>query len=230
MSKTIIQPTYLSVQPSTGKKISFRPFTVKEEKSLLLALQENSLETVAQAIKNVVSVCTNGQVDPEVTPYYDIEFLYLQIRAKSVGEIIDLVGSCECGVDNKTDFSIDIADAKIEPVPTGTSKIKIPDTNYTIEFRHPSIDNMVDSFIDAEESSERVIASCIITVFTDDEVMDWNFQEKFEFVESMTTKQQKDVAIFMHNMPMVKMIASYTCKHCGKPHTNILSGFENFFV
>lgn len=230
MSNKIILPIYSTKLPSTQKTIKFRPFTVKEEKALLLALQEDNIETLANAIKNLVHVCTDGVIDPDNTPYYDIEYLFLQIRSKSVGEIIELVGTCDCGANKKTEFSVDIATAYLEPVPVGSINIKIPDTNYTINFTHPSIDDFVKNFHSVEENTEKTVANCILKVFTDDEVMDWSPLEKLEFVESMTTRQQKDISSFLKNMPMVKLPANYTCRHCGKEHKNLFSGFENFFV
>jgi T4 bacteriophage base plate protein len=230
MSSKIILPTYLTKQPSTGKQVKFRPFTVKEEKSLLLALQENNIDTVKEAIKNVISVCTDGAIDPETTPYYDIEYLYLQIRSKSVGEIIELIGSCECGTDKKTEFSADIADAVVTPTPTGNINITIPDTPYTITFRHPSIDDIVKTLNPSDSDAEEVVANCIVKVFTDEEVMDWSYAEKLLFVGSMTTKQQRGITEFLKVMPMCKLSATYTCKHCKKVHDAPISGFESFFV
>lgn len=227
----IIQPTYTTKLPSSGKKINYRPFTVKEEKSLLLALQEDDLETVTEAIKNTVSVCTDEAVDVDSTPYYDIEYLFLQIRAKSVGEIIELVGSCSCSPTAKTEFGVDIANLKVEPKPTGaTVVIAVPDTKYTLSVKHPSINDFVKTFTSGGETAVETVANCIVNVFTDDEVMSWNFQEKLEFVESMTTKQQKDIAKYLENMPMVKLESNYTCRSCGIKHEKVLSGFSNFFV
>ena len=230
MSAKIILPRYTVKLPSTGKSVQFRPYTVKEEKAILLALQEANIETMAIAIKNVVSICSDGKLDPDQMPYYDVEYLFLQIRSKSVGEVLELIGSCDCDPKNKTEFSVDIATAKVEPTPSGTKQLKIVDTQYTIEFRHPSIDDIVATFNSGGDTSEEVVANCIVKVYTDDEVMDWSKEEKLEFVESMTSRQQKNIAEFLQDMPMVKLSAPYTCRHCSKEHINVLSGFENFFV
>lgn len=230
MSSKIVLPSYTTKLPSSGKSVQFRPFTVKEEKALLLALQEDSIETLALSIKNIVSVCTDGKVDPLTTPYYDIEYLFLQIRSKSIGEIVDLIGTCDCGLDKKTEFSVDIADVVVEPTPKGNITINIPDTQYSIEFRHPSIDDFVKTFNSGGEDAAQIVANCIIRVLTADEIMDWSTEEKLEFVESMTTRQQKDIASFLQNMPMVKLPTPYKCRHCNKDHAGSLSGFENFFV
>lgn len=230
MSSKIILPSYTTKLPSTKKSVQFRPFTVKEEKSILLAQQEDNIETLANAIKNVVFICTDGKVDPQTTPYYDVEFLFLQIRSKSIGEIIEMVGNCDCGTNKKTEFTIDIGNTVIEPKPSGTKLIKIQDTKYTIEFRHPSIDDFVCAVDSASEDAEKIVANCIVKIMTDDEIMSWSYDEKLEFVESMTTKQQKEIVSFLHDMPIVKLPAPFKCRHCGKLHENVFSGFENFFV
>jgi hypothetical protein len=231
MTSKIVQPTYKTKLPSNGKSVQYRPFVVKEEKALLLALQENDIDTLASAIKNIVFCCTDGKVDPSAVPYYDIEYLFLQIRSKSIGELIELIGNCDCGPDKKTEFIIDIGNVYLEPKPSGNRNIKIQDTIYTIEFRHPSIDDFVRTIakIDSEEAS-LIVANCMVKVWTDDEVMNWSDDEKFEFVESMTTKQQRAISEFLSDMPKVNLPASYTCVHCNKQNPNVLSGFENFFV
>lgn len=230
MTNKIILPTYVTTQPSTSKKVKFRPFTVKEEKSLLLALQEDSIEVVVEAIKNVVETCTFGAINASETPYYDMEYLYLQIRAKSVGEVIELIGSCECDPKNKTEFQVDISTMVVEPKPSGTISLKIPETSYTVTFTHPNIDDLSKTQNLADDHAEQVVANCIVSVCTEEEVMDWSPKEKLEFVESMTTLQQKDISKFLADMPRVKLPTKYTCKHCHKEHSDIISGFENFFV
>lgn len=230
MSSKIVLPTYIAKLPSTGKSVQFRPFSVKEEKTLLLALQEDSIETLAVTIKNLVSICTDGKVDTTKTPYFDVEYLFLQIRAKSIGEVVDLVGTCDCAPNKTTEFSVDIADVTIEPKPTGNGKIKIPDTKYSVEIQHPSMDDFVQTFHTGGEDAANVVANCIVQVYTDDEVMDWSPEETLDFVESMTTLQQIEITNYLKSMPMVKLPASFTCRHCGKLHNNTMSGFENFFV
>ena len=222
---------YTTKLPSTGKSVQFRPFSVREEKILLLALQEDSIDTLALTIQNLVSVCTDGKIDTTTTPYYDIEFLFLQIRSKSIGEVVDLVGTCDCGPGKQTEFSVDIGDVTIEPAPpVGIVSLIIPDTQYSIEMRHPSLDDFVRTIKSSGDDAAEVVANCIAKVYTDEEVMNWDFKEKLEFVESMTTKQQREITSFLNKMPMVKLPASYKCRHCGKEHTNVMSGFENFFV
>lgn len=230
MTVKIIQPKYTCIQPSTGKKITYRPFTVKEEKALLLALQENDIDNITTAIKNTVHICTEGRLDVETVPYYDMEFIFLQIRSKSVGEIIEMVGSCSCDPTVKTEFCIDIASAYIEPAPAGNLKSNITDTNYSIEFKHPSISDFTGNFKTSGDNATETVANCIVSVYTDTEVMNWTPAEKLEFVESMSSKQQKEVAAFLAKMPLTKLPAKYSCKACGKQHNDVITGFDNFFV
>jgi len=229
--KKIILPTYTVKLPSTKKTVSFRPFTVKEEKALLLALQENNLETVAAAIKNTIDACTDGKINPDEYPYYDLEFLFLHIRSKSVGEVVDLIGTCECKPNTKTEFQIDITTAKVEPEPIEKLKLKIPETNYTVVLRHPSLSDFVETIQNTEKADGiTTVAKCITSIYSEEEIFDYSEEEKIEFVESMTPKQQKQIAEFLDNMPMVKLDVSFDCKHCGKHHEQTMSGFENFFL
>lgn len=228
MTKLIL-PTYVTKLPSTGKTIEFKPFTVREEKSLLLALQEGNIENINNAIKNIVESCTFGKLNIDSTPYYDIEYLYLKIRSKSIGEIIDLVGSCECSEEAKTKFIVDIEDIKIEPEPNKNNIVQIPDTIYNVILRHPTIDEFALSVQDPENYIT-IVSNCIVTISTDDEIMDWSEKEKEEFVESMSPKQQAGIAEFLKNMPLVKLDANYKCVACGKLHDYTISGYESFFV
>jgi hypothetical protein len=226
----IIQPTYTRNLPSSGKAVKFRPFTVKEEKSLLLALQEGDITTLATAIGNLIEACTDGSVNPQEVPYYDVEYMFLQIRSKSIGEVIDMIGRCDCDENVKTEFSVDISNTEVVPKPVGNVMIKIPDTPYTIEFRHPSLFDFVKSVESKGTDGEEIVANCIVKIFTETEVLTWSKEETLEFVGSMSTKQQKDIAAFLKDMPIVKLPATYKCRKCSKEHTNVLSGFENFFV
>jgi hypothetical protein len=224
----IIQPTYVTTQPSTGKKITFRPFTVKEEKALLLALQESDIDTVAIAINNVIAACTD--LDPKKIPYYDVEYIYLQIRSKSIGELIDMIGGCTCDKDAKTEFEIDVTEATVLPEPPKDTLFKIEGTQYTVKLEHPSMLDFAKLIKTNAEASFEVVANCITAVYTDEETLDWSLEEKIEFVESMTPRQQKLVSAFLKKMPMVQLHSKYKCKKCGLDHNRTTTGFTNFFL
>jgi hypothetical protein len=156
--------------------------------------------------------------------------LFLQIRAKSVGEVLDLIGSCECDASAKTPFTADIDTVTVLPKPSGTKRIHIADGSYTVEFRHPSIEDFAKIISSNGEAASDVVANCIVQIFTDEEIVEMDFAGKVEFVESMSPKQQKELMVFMKNMPMTEIPTSYKCVKCGKDHNSKLSGFENFFV
>jgi hypothetical protein len=227
----IIQPTYTCIQPSTGKKIKFRPFTTKEHKALLLSLAEDDIGTISEAIKSTIAACTD--IDPDNVPYYDLEFIFLQIRSKAIGEIIDLIGGCQCEPNVKNEFSVDIADLQIDPPPPkGNAKISIEGTPYTIEIRHPSIDGFIEVFKSPTADTDQAIVDSIVAVYTEDEIVTdiMTNEQKLEFIESMTPKQEANLSEFMRKMPIVKLSANYKCKKCGTNHEHTLKGFENFFV
>jgi hypothetical protein len=224
----IIQPTYVTTQPSTGKKIHFRPFTVKDEKALLLALQESDIDVVAAAINNIVAVCTD--LNPKEIPYYDSEYIFLQIRAKSIGEIIDMIGGCTCDPKAKTEFTIDVTEATVFPEPPKNSIFKVEGTEYSVKMVHPTILDFASVIKTDAESTFEVVANCIEAVYTDEETLDWSHKEKYEFVESMTPRQQKQISAFLKEMPLVKLHSQYKCKACGKEHTKSTTGFSNFFL
>lgn len=226
----IVLPTYITKLPSTGKEVSFRPFTIKEEKALLLALEENNIDLVANTIINTVKSCTGEIINPDVHPYYDIEYLFLQIRSKSVGEQIELVGTCDCGAENpNTDFSVDITTARVIGTPESNT-FQIQETPYFVEMRHPTMKDFVNAFKAESNSGTETVANCIKMVYTESEEFEWSFKEKLEFVESMSPIQQTGIIKFLDSMPTVELDASFVCKHCSKEHKQILSGFENFFV
>lgn len=227
---SIVHPAYFTKLPSNGVKVKFRPFTVKEEKSLLLALQENDVNVVVDSIKSTISACTYGQVDPDKITYYDVEFLFLQIRAKSVGEVLELIGSCECSPTAKTPFTADIDDTVVTPLPSGNKRISITQTGYTVEFKHPSIEDFANIIKTEGEAASDVVAKCIVQIFSDDEMIDMDMAGKIEFIESMSPIQQKELMLFLKNMPITQIPTKYKCVACGKDHVSKLSGFENFFV
>jgi hypothetical protein len=227
----IIQPTYIAKLPSSGKKVQYRPYTIAEERALLYALQEGDVETIASIIKQTVDVCTSGEVDVSAVPYYDVEFLFLQIRSKSVGETVELIGMCECkNPPTETEFDIDLANTEINPKPVQEFKIQVTGTGYTCKFRHPTLEEFASVYSSKGESAPGAVAACMTSVYSEDEVFDWTPEEKTEFIESMTPAQQKEVARFMSEMPKVSISGKYACRACGKEHTTTLSGFQNFFV
>lgn len=227
-----LQPTYIMKLPSNDKEISYRPYVVKEEKALLLAMQDGNTKSIIENIKKLVYTCTFEVLDPSNTSYYDLEYAFLMIRSKSVGEIVDLIGGCECGA--KTDFSIDIETATLSDT-SQKAKFKIPESEYYIEMIHPTIDAFITSGETEEEKTDeeyyKTVATSIKSIYTQDEVYDsMSLDEKVQFLDDLTPKQQKPIAKYISNMPKLTVKGKYDCVGCGKHHDVDVAGIERFFI
>lgn len=224
----ILQPTYIAKLPSNKKEVKFRPFVVKEERSLLLAKQEDDPKVIIESMKDLVRACTFGEIEPNDIPYYDFEYLFLSIRSKSVGETVEMIGGCNCNPEAQTPFSVDIESMVIENLDSST-EIVLPDSDYRIKITHPNINYFLESF-DTDEAAFSVLAKAIGLVYTKDEVFEFNDSEKAEFIESMNPKQQRVLALALESMPTLKLYGNYKCNKCGKDHKINVSGVKDFFV
>jgi hypothetical protein len=233
----IATPTYSMVLPSLEKEINYRPFLVKEEKLLVLALESEDTKQITQAIKAVLKSCvlTKG-IKVESLPTFDIEYLFLNIRGKSVGEQLDV--NIICPDDEKTSVKvqIDLDDIKIIKNENHTNKIKL-DKNLMMELKYPSLDEFIKNNFDfkdenAMEQSFKLIASCIDKIYDEEEVWvasDCTRKEITEFLESMNSSQFKKIEEFFTTMPKL----SHTIK-VKNPNTKVesevvLEGLASFF-
>ena len=236
----ISTPTYELELPSTGKTIKYRPFLVKEEKILLLALESQDTKQITIAIKNVLKECilTRG-IKVEELPSFDIEYIFLNVRGKSVGESVDLIVTC--GDDNETQVpvTIYIDEIKVQKNENHSCDICLDD-NLTLRMKYPSLDQFIKSNFDFNENktisnideSFEIIASCMDVVFTKEDswaASDCTKKELKEWIETMDAKQFKMVETFFETMPML----SHTIK-VKNPKTDIesevtLEGLTSFF-
>ena len=233
----IATPTYSMVLPSLEKEINYRPFLVKEEKLLVLALESEDTKQITQAIKAVLKSCVQTKgIKVEALPTFDIEFLFLNIRGKSFGEQIYV--NVICPDDEKTSVKvvIDLDDIKIQKTEGHTNKIEL-DKNLMMELKYPSLDEFIKNNFDfkdenAMDQSFRLIASCIDKIYTDEEVWaagDCTRKEITEFLESMNSQQFKKIEGFFSTMPKL----SHTIK-VKNPETKVesevvLEGLASFF-
>jgi len=234
----IATPTYELELPSSGKKINYRPFLVKEEKLLVLALESEDTKQITTAIKAVIKSCikTRG-IKVENLPTFDIEFLFLNIRGKSVGEELDV--NIICPDDEKTEVSvtIDLDDIKCRKTEGHTNKIKLDDT-IMMEMKYPSLDQFIKSNFDMKETNQMeqsfdLIASCIDKLYSADEVWaseDCSKKEMSDFLEQMNSSQFKEIEKFFETMPKL----SHTIK-VTNPETKVesdvtLEGLAAFFA
>ena len=233
----IATPTYSMVLPSLEKEINYRPFLVKEEKLLVLALESEDTKQITQAIKAVLKSCVQTKgIKVESLPTFDIEYLFLNIRGKSVGETIDV--NIICPDDEKTSVKveIDLDDIKVQKTEGHTNKVQL-DKNLMMELKYPSLDEFIKNNFDFKdensmEQSFRLIASCIDKIYTDEEVWvaaDCTRKEITEFLESMNSQQFKKIEEFFTSMPKL----SHTIK-VKNPNTKVesevvLEGLASFF-
>ena len=234
----IATPTYELELPSTGKTIQYRPFLVKEEKLLVLALESEDTTQITTAIKAVIKACikTRG-IKVETLPTFDIEYLFLNIRGKSVGEVLDV--NVICPDDEKTQVSVQIDLDSIECRKTEghTNKIKLDDT-IMMEMKYPSLDQFIKSNFDMKEENQMeqsfdLIASCIDKLYSADEVWaseDCSKKEMSDFLEQLNSSQFKEIEKFFETMPKL----SHTIK-VTNPETKVksdvtLEGLAAFFA
>ena len=233
----IATPTYELELPSTGKTIRYRPFLVKEEKVLLIALESEDTKQITNAIRAVIKNCiaTKG-VKVETLPTFDIEYLFLNIRGKSVGEEIEVNLICPDDEVTEVKKKINIDDIKIQKNDEHTNVIKI-DENIMMEMKYPSLDEFIKNNFDFNEKNQmdqsfELIGSCIEKIYTEEEVWvtaDCTKKEVNEFLESMNSSQFKDIETFFETMPKLKHTVTLINPNTKKENEIVLEGLASFF-
>lgn len=234
----IATPTYELELPSTGQPIQYRPFLVKEEKLLVISLESEDTKQITNSIKTVIKNCiiTKG-VKVEELPTFDIEYLFLNIRGKSVGEEIEVNIICPDDEETQVPVKINIDDIKVQKSEEHSNRIKL-DNSIMMEMRYPSLEQFIKNNFDftgsnAIDQSFELIASCISKIYTEDEVWttsDCTKKEINEFLDQMNSSQFKDIEKFFETMPKL----SHTIK-VTNPNTNVesevvLEGLSSFFA
>ena len=234
----IATPTYELTLPSTGKPVQYRPFLVKEEKLLVIALESEDNKQITTAIKAVLKACvlTKG-IKIETLPTFDIEFLFLNIRGKSVGEELDV--NIICPDDEKTEVAvtIDLDDIEVQRPENHTNKIKLDDT-LMMEMKYPSLDEFIKNNFDFNDKNQmdqsfQLIASCIDKIYTEDEVWataDCTKKEVNEFLEGMNSSQFKEIEAFFTTMPKLSHTISVTNPKTKVKSDVVLEGLAAFFA
>ena len=236
----IATPTYELVLPSTGKTIKYRPFLVKEEKILILALESQSTKEITNAIKQVLKDCiiTKG-IKVEELPTFDIEYIFLNVRGKSVGESLDLIITCSDDGETQVPVTVFIDQIKVEEDPEHKKDIQL-DTDLVLRMKYPSLDQFIRTNFDfsSEQSSSSIersfdiIASCIDVIFNAEEswsAADSTKKELTDWIETLTPNQFKEIEKFFDTMPRL----SHTVKVIN-PKTEVesvvkLEGLTSFF-
>jgi hypothetical protein len=235
---TIATPTYELELPSTGKTIKYRPFLVKEEKLLLLALESENTKEISNAIKAVLSNCiqTKG-IKVEALPTFDIEYLFLNIRGKSVGERIEVNLISPDDGETSVPVSIDIDEIKVQKKEGHTNKIKLDET-LMMEMKYPSLDQFIKNNFDIGsdvgiDQSFDLISSCIDKIYNEEEVWvaaDVTKKELVDFLEQMNSIQFKQIEKFFETMPKLSHQVTFTNPKTKVESTVVLEGLSNFFA
>ena len=223
-------PTYELILPSTGTKVKFRPFLVKEHK-ILLTMSEADNNEVARIIRELVDVCTFKNLKINDLPHFDIEYIFMHLRAKSISETVDVIVNCECG--EKIDASFNIEDLQVVKSDGHSNKIMITG-EIGIELNYPNIDDVVEVF--ATNDNQKVIdliLKSVKAIYNQDEywaAADQTKEELEEFIFSLTKDQFDKLEQFFVTSPKVVQVIECDCPKCGKHNISRLEGLQNFFV
>ena len=232
---TINTPTYELEVPSTDEKIKYRPFLVKEEKILMMAMESKSSADITQAVKDIVMECTFNKVNISNMPMFDVEYIFLSIRSKSVGEVSKL--KLLCPDDGKTyaDVELDLNEVKVQVGDDHTNKIELTDDMGLI-MKYPTIDSFSETGIRDINPSNMldVISTCILQIYEKKgektyDPKDQTKKELTEFIEQLNTKQFKDVQKFFETMPKLKHEITIKNPKTKKESKVTLTGLNDFF-
>ena len=231
-------PTYELVLPSTGKKIKYRPFLVREEKILIMAMESEDMTEITNAIVQILSDCIlSPDVKVESLATFDIEYLFLNVRAKSVGETVEVSVTCPDDDVTQVEMSIDIDTIKIKKDKNHKNIIKLDD-NLSMKLKYPSLEQFVENnFETAGETSEvgqslSMITSCVDMIYNQEEsweASDYSKKELDEFIEQLNTRQFKEIEKFFTTMPKLSHTIVVKNPNTGVESEVVLEGLASFF-
>jgi len=225
-------PKYELTIPSTGKKVTYRPFLVKEEKILLIAQESEDESSLIRAMKEIISSCTFDEVNAGGITSFDLEYIFVKIRAKSVGEESEIGLPCSaCGEINQVTVNLD--DIKIPEVKPLPKKIQLTDTVGIIP-RYVSVDSLIEisKATNEGETVVKTIAASIESIYDENNVYpmeEASASDTAEFVESLNKSHIEKIEKIVSSAPLVQQTVHFTCTKCGEKNTTVLEGLQNFF-
>ena len=234
----IATPTYELEIPSLKKTVKYRPFLVKEEKILIIAMESEDPKQIAEAVKTVIGNCIiTWGIKIEQLSTFDIEYLFLNIRGKSVGEEVDVLITCPDDGTTQIPISINLDEIKIQVKPEHSRDIKLDD-NLSIRMKYPSMEEFIKSNFSNEfeitvEDTFSMIISCIEQIYSEDEswaASDVTKKELSDFLEQLTSSQFKDIEKFFETMPKLSHIISIKNPNTGVESEVVLEGLSSFFA
>ena len=233
---TINTPTYELVVPSTDEKIKYRPFLVKEEKILLIASESGKQEDIINAIKQIATACTFGKLKIGRMPMFDVEYIFLQIRAKSVGEVSELTLIAPDDKETRVNVEVDLSEVKVQEIEGHTNKIELTD-EMGIYMQYPTVDTFGKSGMTEITASNmlEVISACIAQIYDKKgeevwESKDSTKKELVDFIEQLSSKQFAEIQKFFDTMPKLKHEITVKNPKTKVETDVVLSGLSDFFV
>lgn len=223
-------PKYTTKIPSTGEKINYRPYLVKEEKVLMIAFETGDQKEALGAIVNTLKACIEEDVNVKELTTFDIEYLFTQIRSKSVGEIATIMIPCEkCEYKNEVDINL----SELEVYIPENNKIIVLTPNISIEMQYPSYSSIIEMDLEGNETELgfQMLSKCVAAILTEEERIDTrdvSEKEVSEFIEQMTTEQFKSVSQFLEKIPSLEKEVTFSCNKCEKETNTRLKGINDF--
>ena len=237
---TIETPTYELKLPSSNKKVKYRPFLVKEEKVLIIALESKDSNQITTAVTEVLKKCilTKGIIVDEL-PTFDIEYLFLNIRAKSIGEDIKLTVTCPDDGETKVPVTIYVDEIKVQKQKGHTTDIVLDDS-MTLRMKYPSLSQFIENNFDTNVEAEaivnqtfQIVSDCLDVIYTGEdawEAKDYTPQERMDFVEQLNSSQYKKVENFFSTMPKLSHTIEVVNPNTKKKSSVVLEGLSDFFA
>jgi hypothetical protein len=239
----VASPTYELKIPSTGQKVSFRPFLVREEKTLLMAMEAGNNQAMTKAMQDIITSCTEGEVDLKSLASFDIEYFFLQLRGRSIGEVLTInprrptnFKCCEEATEQDIcEVNINIDDITMDTADIKSSEIQITD-DIGMKLKFPQIET-VQKYATAGEDIEtadvfKLIIDCIEYIWDGDEIYkakDSTKKELNDFIESLSSGQFTKVRDFFESMPRLSHTIDWKCPKCEKSKSLQIQGIESFF-
>ena len=226
-------PRYEMKIPSTAKKVVYRPYLVKEEKILMLAMESNDQRQMVRGLKDVVNSCTEGLINVDELTMFDLEYVFMQLRSKSSGETTEVNIKCK-SCETKNSVSINLSNVNVKMPKSSELKIKLTD-KVGVVMKYPSVNDIMD--IQNSDDSEinkifSIIAKAIDSIYSGDEIFDAKEQsidELKDFIDSLNTEQFNKIKNFIENMPSAGTMISFECSNCSTHNDVEIKGLANFF-
>ena len=227
----IATPTYTLTIPSTKKKVKYRPFLVKEQKILILAMENEDQEQILDAITNTIKSCLITKVDMTTLALFDIEYLFLQIRARSISEEIEMRVTCADDGETTVDVKFMVDDVKVN-FPKGHTNIIELDNDLTIEMQYPDLDYFAKiNFMDEKVDEYELVAKCIKRVYVgEDDFTSDSLDESKAWVEGLTNNQFEKIQQFFETMPTLRHVLKVKNPKTKVVNEVVLEGLSDFFV